>query len=134
MTVNDANRILLLSKDLMITSRVAGVAKQQGVACQIAESVEELLETSPPESCWAILDLECPSLELPAAVQSLQDLQPRPGRIIAFGPHVKTQLLEAARRAGCDLVLTRGQFDRQITNLLRGQFDERADLPDGSPD
>jgi hypothetical protein len=39
-------------------------------------------------------------------------------RVIAFGPHVHEDRLAAARAAGCDSVLSRGQFFSQAENVL----------------
>ena len=41
-------------------------------------------------------------------------------RIVAFGPHVRTDLFERIRRAGADEVITRGAFDRTLPDLLLG--------------
>ena len=41
-------------------------------------------------------------------------------RVVAFGPHVHEQRLAAARDAGCDLVVSRGQFFSQLETILKG--------------
>jgi hypothetical protein len=41
-------------------------------------------------------------------------------RIIAYGPHVDEALLADAKEAGCDEVLTRGQFNKLFAELLAG--------------
>jgi hypothetical protein len=40
-------------------------------------------------------------------------------RTIGFGSHVDTELLDAARAAGCDEVLPRSQLFRRLPDLLR---------------
>lgn len=40
-------------------------------------------------------------------------------RIVAFGSHVHESRLTCAQQAGCDLVLSRGQFSSQPTHYLR---------------
>jgi len=37
---------------------------------------------------------------------------------VAFGPHVDHAALTDASEAGCDLVLTRNQFNQQYVELL----------------
>jgi hypothetical protein len=44
--------------------------------------------------------------------------------VVAFGPHVQEELLAAARDAGCNLVVSRGQFFAQIKTIL--QQNQRA--------
>jgi uncharacterized protein len=46
--------------------------------------------------------------------------------ILAFGPHVDPPLLKRARAAGCDVVVTKGQFSTQLPGILK----EHARLPD----
>jgi hypothetical protein len=47
------------------------------------------------------------------------EVLPRIGvRTIGFGSHVDTELLEAARAAGCDEVLPRSQLFRRLSDLL----------------
>ena len=41
-------------------------------------------------------------------------------RIIAIAPHVHVSKIETARAAGCDAVLTNGQFHGQMTEVLAG--------------
>ena len=40
--------------------------------------------------------------------------------MIAYGPHVDEAVLADAAEAGCDQVLTRGQFNKQYPELLQG--------------
>jgi hypothetical protein len=41
-----------------------------------------------------------------------------PVRTIGFGSHVDTELLDAARAAGCDEVMARSEFFRRARDLL----------------
>jgi len=65
-----------------------------------------------------LLDLNSPGVDPAAVVPRLKSLPQPPQAIIAFGPHVHEQKLAAATAAGCDVVLTRGQFDSQMRELL----------------
>ena len=46
--------------------------------------------------------------------------------ILAFGPHVDTELRERAEQAGCDAVVTKGQFTAHMRDLIQ----RHAHLPD----
>ncbi len=123
-----APRGLLLSDDLVFTSRIAGTARGLGLAVVAARSVSELVEMarrSPPRC--VIVDLANPGLDLPALLRSLGELAPRP-RVVAYGPHVDADLLRDARAAGCDPVLPRSKFVEQLEGELPRWFAE-ADLP-----
>lgn len=52
-----------------------------------------------------------------------------PGRVVGFGAHVDQPLLEAASLAGCDLVLPRSKFFRELATLVEGHEPPGGQLP-----
>lgn len=109
---------LLLSDDLIFTSRVVGTGRDLGLAVRSVRSAAELLSTAraqPPAG--VVLDLANPGLDVAAVVSELKRLAPPP-TVVAYGPHVDTALLRTARAAGCDRVLTRSQFVEQLPTHL----------------
>ena len=105
-----------LTGDLFFSSRVTGVAQRMGLDLRVIGSIDKLLVSV---SCELVLiDLTVRALDIAAAVRSIRDKWPQ-ARIIAYGPHVQEALLGAAQAAGCDEVLSRGQFDRDLERLLR---------------
>ncbi len=113
---------ILLTADLLCSSQVAGAAARAGVAISTAMNVTALLEQAEGKKL-AVLDLAMPELNVGGldVTVLLPRLRERsPGiRIVAFGPHVKEDLLQHAQQAGCDAVLTRGQFHMQTEEVLR---------------
>jgi len=111
--------IVLLSRDLMLTSRLEGAARQLDVELMIAAdgaaAVALCVERS---SRLLIVDLRLPGLDVAELISQLQQQKERLP-LLACGPHVHEMRLAEARRAGCDLVVTRGQLDREAENLLR---------------
>ena len=110
--------ILLLTSDLMVSSKVAAAAERASREIDTALSVDALLEkaaATPPAA--VILDLSVPGLDLPPLIAQLRG-GPQPPTIIAFAPHVPAALLDAAREAGCEEVLTRGDFHRRMDEVL----------------
>ena len=112
--------VYYLTGDLLFSSRVSGAASHLGVDLQIVGSVAQLLQRADASlDCKLVLvDLTLSSLELDAAVQAIRERLPQ-ARIVAYGPHVQEALLTAAAAAGCDEVLSRGQFDREFARLLQ---------------
>jgi hypothetical protein len=55
---------------------------------------------------------------LPALIAEAQSKFPA-ARIIAFGSHVHESRLNCAKEAGCDLVITRGQFSAKPDEYLK---------------
>ncbi len=101
--------ILLVSPDLMLTSQVAGLAAQVGGQL---ETLSRCAATATDRRFDLVLvDLgslrESPD-ELLRQLQS--SLANPPAAIVAFGPHVHKQRLEAAVRAGCTEAISRGEL------------------------
>jgi len=113
---------IFLSGDLLFASKVAAAALRQGVMVETARTPAAVFAKAigrPLE--LVIVDLGLPGLDLPALVRDIRALPEQPRAILAFGPHVHDRLLDAARDAGCDIVITRGQFHAQLDELL-GHF------------
>ena len=39
-------------------------------------------------------------------------------KVVAFGPHENVAMLERARNLGCDLVLNKGEFNRDLSKII----------------
>ncbi|HEY1379425.1 MAG TPA: hypothetical protein VGF55_21665 [Gemmataceae bacterium] len=109
---------ILLSDDLIFTSRVTGTARDLGLAVAAARSPAAVLDLArrQPPAC-VILDLAHPRLDVPALIAGLAELPHRP-RVVAYGSHVDTASLKAARAAGCDVVLPRSKFVEDLPTAL----------------
>jgi hypothetical protein len=101
----------------MFSSRVVGAAKTLGVPLQLVADPLALPSKVSVDCRLAFVDLSLDNLNLPAAVASIKSAAPT-ARVIGYGPHVDTNLLAEASAAGCDVVLTRGQFNQQYAELL----------------
>jgi CheY-like chemotaxis protein len=117
--------VLYLTKDLFFASRVTAAARSLGLEVRVSPSADQLLEQTEDERSLVLLDLDAPGADSAAIVSALrQGGFPSPP-IVAFGSHVHEARLQAARQAGCDLVLTRGQFDRQMAEILQSAITKR---------
>jgi hypothetical protein len=108
-------RILVISPDLMVTSRLAGLAG----GCQA--SLATLRSPAAPAGAGpydlVLLDLQGLPGDAAGLVHEtrrlIAGLQPVAGgepALIAFGPHVAKQRLEEARAAGADAAISRGEL------------------------
>lgn len=114
-------KAVLLSGDLMVVSRVEGAAKQAGAAIRAVSSAAQAIEACESESAEAlVIDLTMLAMDVAALVDQLRASRGDSMRIIAFGPHVHEDKLAAAREAGCDVVVSRGQFFSQVAAILSG--------------
>src|SRR5439155_8408055 len=104
--------------DPVCASRESGAAAASETVVGVVMNPSDLL-TQAAGKALVILDLEFRGAELANLLPQLRALSPPPGKVIAFGPHVHAATLAAARAAGCDEVLTRGQFYAQLAEVLR---------------
>ncbi len=117
-------RILLISPDLLSTSKLAGLVKQAGGLLETLRALDESPRS--PAYQLAILDLQAfpddPAVVV-ARVRSLLDglekPADRPPRLVAFGPHVHRQRLEDAVAAGVDEAVSRGELFGGFPALYR---------------
>ncbi len=110
-------RILLISPDLMIASRIAGLGPSANAAVETLGSLAAAPAGGPVDI--ALVDLQGFSgtvAERMAEVRSVvaaragADDAGRPTRIVAFGPHVAKQRLDDALAAGADDAVSRGEL------------------------
>ena len=110
---------LLLSDDLIFVSRVVGTARALGLTVRAARSPDGLLSLAGAQAPVCVLvDLHNPGLELPELLRRLTVVCPVRPRVVAYGSHVETAVLRAARAAGCDPVLPRSQFVELLPTAL----------------
>lgn len=121
--------IAYFASDLAWAMRIKACADDLGMEARPARNLESLDKLRAGGACLAlIVDLSdpAPALGLIRAVREAEsrpitpgDHAPRRIRILAFGPHLETQALAAARAAGADEILARGVFANQLPELLR---------------
>jgi DNA-binding response OmpR family regulator len=112
-------RVVLVSSDLMSVSRIEGAAVTVGATVRVASSIaaaQELIRREPVD--LLLIDLALPLPELESFVAQVKQESATAPRVLAYGPHVHEDRLAAARAAGCDAVMSRGQFFGQVDKLL----------------
>ena len=115
--------ILLISPDLMSTSKLAGLAREVNGQVETLRSLNEQPRSTHYE--LVLLDIQAfqedPAV-LVAKVRFLLDSinhKDESMRLIAFGPHVHKQRLEDAVAAGVDEAVSRGELFGGFPALLR---------------
>ena len=115
-----ARRVLAAVEDLLFRSKVSETAEVLGIEARFPRSKERLLETlreSPPD--LLVLDLNSmrfEPLELLRIVKSEDTTQRIP--TVGFLSHVQRDLALAAKKAGCDRVMARSAFTRDLPKIL----------------
>ena len=109
--------------DLIFLSRVQAAARSAGVQLLTVASGAALRESMTDNDVrLVILDLTAPGCDLAALVPAVRQAAPD-ACIVTYAPHVMKAKLAAAQAAGCDQVLTRGQFDSRLVDLLQSTLD-----------
>ncbi len=111
---------LALVSDLVMQSQISAAAARTGVAVEIAGAADALvarLEAVRPR--LVVLDLSHAGLDPHQLVPRLKDLLTESATLVAFGPHVHKQRLNAAVEAGCNVVISRGQFHAEMDEILK---------------
>jgi len=90
-------RVVAYVPDLMDRSRLAGVG-------------DVVFVGTPAELASVDADVVVVDLSRPGVLDVLPAVAARVGRLVGFGSHVDTELLAAARAAGCTDVLPRSRF------------------------
>ncbi|WP_240907110.1 response regulator [Paludisphaera rhizosphaerae] len=111
---------LLLSRDLMFTVKITGTARELGREVKVAGDADRasaLIAELNPRAVF--VDLAAGPLAAPEIVTKLRGEAGDDVPFIAFGSHVDTQALAAAREAGCQEVMPRSKFTMQLPDLIR---------------
>ena len=110
---------------MMVSSRVTSAARQSQTSLSIVVSAADLKERLSNQTRLVMIDLSQPGLPIADAVAAVRTAA-RAATILAFGPHVEAGLLTSARDAGCDVVLSNGQFHREQEAILAQYCSENA--------
>ena len=109
---------LLLSRDLIFTTKITGTAKALGkevLAAGGSALASAMLSAWRPEVVF--VDLAAGDLVAPAAIAAYREIVPGVP-FVAFGSHVDTQALADAAKAGCDPVMPRSRFTAELPSLI----------------
>lgn len=111
-------RVLVLTTDLLFTSKISGTAQSLKVPSRTVPSTQRLVASVGPQTLLAIVDLGLAEVT-PADLRAIRQALPAGARLVAYGSHVDAERLRAAQEAGCDEVLPRSRFVDQLAAILR---------------
>jgi CheY-like chemotaxis protein len=117
-----ARRVLAAVEDLLFKSKISETASQLGVEASFPRNPRKLLEAvrkSPPD--LLVLDLNSARFEPLSLLRDVKsDEATRDVKTIGFLSHVQKDLAVAAREAGCDRVVARSAFTKNLPEILAG--------------
>jgi hypothetical protein len=116
-----AEDVALVCTDLMFTSKVTGVGREFGRQVRVYPNAKSATGAVSPDLKLALLDLSNPKNTSQEDIKAWKAALPAEAVLIAYGSHVDVPALQAARDAGCDLVLPRSAFVQRLPQLLGGE-------------
>jgi DNA-binding NarL/FixJ family response regulator len=111
---------LLLSRDLIFTSKVTGTARllgRQVLTAGNASLARAMIAQWKPRAVF--VDLAAGDLVTPEALLAYRASAGPGTAFVAFGSHVDAAGLADAAAAGCDPVLPRSRFSAELPELIR---------------
>ena len=111
--------VLLVGQNLFFLGRIEAAAEPLGYEVRRATTeaaFRNQLDGAPPD--LILVDLEGDEATWVGALEVLKERKPVATQVIAFGPHEQVATLERARALGCDLVLNKGEFNRDLAKIL----------------
>jgi CheY-like chemotaxis protein len=125
-----ARRVLAAVEDLLFKSKISETAEQLGIEARFPRSPKKLLEAlreSPPD--LLVLDLNSARFEPLTLLRTVtSDDATKDVPTVGFLSHVQKDLAVAAREAGCDKVMARSAFTKDLPKILsEGEASETID-------
>lgn len=118
-----ARKVVAAVEDLLFKSKISETASTLGVEALFPRSPKKLVEKvheSPPD--LLILDLNSARFEPLQLLEQLKsDEASRSVPVVGFLSHVQKDLAVAARESGCDRVVARSAFTRDLPEILAGE-------------
>jgi PleD family two-component response regulator len=121
-----ARRVLAAVEDLLFKSKILETAKELDVEARFPRSPDKLLAAlreTPPD--LLVLDLNSDRfgpLEILGEAKSDESTSRVP--VVGFLSHVQKDLAVAAKEAGCDRIMARSAFTRDLPKIIAGESPE----------
>jgi CheY-like chemotaxis protein len=127
-----SRRVLAAVEDLLFRSKISETASTLGIEAAFPRNSRRLLESlreSPPD--LLVLDLNSARFEPLALLQTIKSEEAtRDVSTVGFLSHVQKDLAVAAREAGCDRIVARSAFTKDLPRILAGSTPDTIDEAD----
>jgi PleD family two-component response regulator len=124
-----ARRVVAAVEDLLFKSKISETASQLGIETAFPRNPRKLLEAlreSPP--ALLVLDLNSARFEPLSLLQTVKsDERTQNVSTVGFLSHIQKDLAVAAREAGCDRVVARSAFTKDLPRILAGRTPDTID-------
>jgi CheY-like chemotaxis protein len=119
--------LVAVLNDLMFQVKIQEIAKRSGLRTLFVKSQAEALAQAREKPVLMILDLNYAASDPLQLIEKLKaDAETKSVPLIGYVSHVQTDIRQAARECGCDLVLARSAFVQNLGELLE-QYTTKAE-------
>jgi CheY-like chemotaxis protein len=101
----------------MFTVRISDAAKRAGVAVEFVKTADDALRRAVGVDA-VILDLDFAPPDLIVRFKAGEATSTIP--LIGYVSHVETDVIRRAREAGCDTVMARSAFVKNLNEMMQG--------------
>ncbi|MCH8869450.1 MAG: hypothetical protein IIC85_07035 [Chloroflexi bacterium] len=117
--MSEPKTVLVVGQNLFFLPRIQNAATPNGYKVVQTRTEAEFRESfEEGTTALVLVDLEGDAEEWPKVVQGLRGEKRASVKVVAFGPHSDEAGMARARDLGCDLVLSKGEFSRDLIKLL----------------
>lgn len=112
--------VVIITSDLMMASTASSHGRQHDVSVAQATSIDKAMQIIDENRPHVLLvDLQSPGLNIADVGEKVSGLADSISPLtIGYAQHVEIDLITAARSAGFDQVLTRGQLNSQLGRII----------------
>ncbi len=114
--VNRIRPIVVFISDFFFQSKIKAVADHLELDLEFRKELNRSDVVS--DSRMVIVDLKLNGVDLREFLGKIRENYPK-SRVIAFGPHVETELWKIARDAGVDQMMARSSFSQKLPDILQ---------------
>jgi AmiR/NasT family two-component response regulator len=112
-------RVLAAIHDLMFSSKVNAAARGKKIGW-VPRGADVAAEVAKDKPDVLLIDLASQKFDAVAAVKAIKSGESKGTTVIGYVDHTREDLIDAARAAGCDQVMSKGEFARRLPELLDG--------------
>ena len=115
----DEKSVLVVGQNLFFLPRIQNAASPHGYKVTQARTESDFWDKfNESEPVLVLVDLEGDEATWPKVVERLRNEQKSDVRIVAFGPHSDVAGMAKARELGCNQVVSKGEFSRDLHKIL----------------
>jgi len=109
--------IVALLDDLLFMVKISDGAKRAGFALKVVKSEADLMEQARANPALVIFDLNFHGIDPLGVIAKFKaDEDLKKIKLLGYVSHVEGEMKRKALEAGCDVVLPRSAFSRQLGN------------------